>query len=153
MRVGDDLTIGVAGFPDGHILCPDRDQDAKYLKQKVQCGADFVITQLFFDNKDYFEYMGRLKNIDVNVRVIPGVLPITDYPALLRFTKICGATVTDEVHKIFEPIQDDKEATLKAGIDFCIEQCERLLAAGAPGIHFYALNKIHPVDEVLKAIR
>ncbi len=151
-KFGDDFTIGVAGFPEGHILCPDLNQDAQYLKGKVQSGADFVITQLFFDNRDYFEYMGRLKNIDVTVRIIPGILPITDYQALLRFTKLCGASVPDKVHKIFEPIQDDKEATLKAGIAFCIEQCERLLAAGAPGIHFYALNKIHPVDEILSAI-
>lgn len=150
---GHDFSIGVAGFPEGHILCPDRDQDAQYLKTKINNGADFVITQLFFDNKDYFEYMGRLKNIDVEARIIPGVLPITDYNGLLRFTKICGATVSDEVHTIFEPIKDNPEAVMEAGIKFCIEQCQRLLDAGAPGIHFYALNKVHPVDEILKAIR
>jgi methylenetetrahydrofolate reductase (NADPH) len=152
-ELGADFSISVAGFPEGHLLCPDLDQDAQYLKQKVQSGADFVITQLFFDNRDYFEYMGRLKNIDVETRIIPGIIPITDYQGLLRFTAMCGASVPENVKEIFAPIADDKEATLKAGIDYAIEQCQRLLAAGAPGIHFYALNKVHPIDDILKAIR
>jgi len=143
----------VAGFPEGHILCPDRERDAEFLKLKIEAGADFVITQLFFDNKDYFEYIDRLRRSGVDVRVIPGILPITDYGALQRFCSLCGATVTDEVKKIFEPIQDDKEATVRAGVEFAIRQCKELLDGGAPGIHFYCLNKLHPTDEILKAVR
>ncbi len=150
---GDYFGIAVAGFPEGHILCPDRERDAGFLKLKIEAGADFVITQLFFENKDYFEYSDRLRRIGVNVRVIPGILPITDYGALQRFCSLCGAIVTDEVKKIFEPIQDDKEATVRAGVEFVIRQCKELLDGGAPGIHFYCLNKLHPTDEIVKAVR
>ena len=150
---GDYFGIAVAGFPEGHILCSDREKDVLFLKMKIEAGADFVITQLFFDNKDYFEYVDRLRRIGVDVRVIPGILPITDYGALQRFCSLCGATVTGEVKRIFEPLQGDQEATVKAGIEFAIRQCRELLDGGAPGIHFYCLNKLHPTDEILKAIR
>jgi methylenetetrahydrofolate reductase (NADPH) len=150
---GDYFGIAVAGFPEGHILCPDRERDAEFLKLKIEAGANFVITQLFFDNKDYFEYIDRLRRIGVDVRVIPGILPITDYGALQRFCVLCGATVSDEVKKIFEPIQDDKETTVRAGVEFAIRQCKELLDGGAPGIHFYCLNKLHPTAEILQAVR
>ncbi len=144
--------IGVAGFPEGHILCKDRDRDAQFLKIKIDSGADYVITQLFFDNKDYFEYVARLKKLGVTARVIPGIIPITDYQALVRFCSLCGATVTDKIKKIFEPLQADKEATLQAGIDFAVRQCRELLSGGAPGLHFYTLNKISPTDQILTAL-
>lgn len=150
---GDYFGIGVAGFPEGHILCPDRDKDAQYLKMKMDAGADFVITQIYFDNKDYFEYVKRLRSIGVNVPVLPGIIPITNYQSLQRFCGLCGATITNEVKSIFEPIADDSEATLQAGIDFAIKQCKELLANGAPGIHFYSLNKLSPCDQILQAIR
>ena len=150
---GEYFTIGVAGFPEGHVLCPDRDQDAKYLKKKTDAGADFVITQLFFSNQDYFDYAGRLRKLGVINRVIPGILPITNYPNLVKFCALCGATVTEEIHKIFKPIQEDPEKTLTAGIDFAIHQCRRLLNDGAPGLHFYCLNKTSPTDQILKAVR
>lgn len=150
---GEYFGIAVAGFPEGHLLCPDRDKDAEFLKLKIDAGADFVITQLFFDNRDYFEYIERLRKIGVQVRVIPGILPITDYKALQRFCAVCGATVTDEVKKIFEPLQDDQDATLKAGTEFAIRQCQELLDGGAPGIHFYCLNKAHPTAEILAGVR
>lgn len=149
----DQFSIGVAGFPEGHILCPDRDKDAQFLKTKIDNGADFVITQLFFDNQDYFDYVARLRKLDVNSPIIPGILPITNYPSLLKFTALCGATVTDEIKNIFEPIADNPEATLKAGIDFAIKQCRDLLNKNAPGIHFYSLNKVSPTREILSAIQ
>ena len=145
--------IGVAGFPEGHVLCPDKDQDARYLKTKIDAGADYVITQLFFDNQDYFKYLERLKNLKVSARVLPGIIPITDYQGIVNFCKVCGASVPDKVHKIFSPIQNDKDAVLKAGVDFAIKQCKELLDAGAPGLHFYTLNKVNPVDVILKEAR
>lgn len=150
---GDDFGIGVAGFPEGHLLCPDRDKDADYLRMKMDAGADFVITQLFFNNQDYFDYVARLRQRGVTNRVLPGIITITDYQALVRFTSMCGATVTDEVKRIFEPLQGDKDATLKAGIEFCINQCKDLLANDAPGLHFYTLNKTFPTSEILQAVR
>ncbi|MCA9406462.1 MAG: methylenetetrahydrofolate reductase [NAD(P)H] [Candidatus Omnitrophica bacterium] len=145
--------IGVAGFPEGHILCKDRDKDAGFLKLKIDSGADFVITQLFFNNQDYYDYVKRLRNLGVTARVIPGIIAITNYQSLLRFTAMCGATVTDEVKEIFEPIQDDAEKVLQEGIHFAVRQCRDLLDNGAPGLHFYCLNKVSPVDQILEAVR
>ena len=149
----DYFSIGVAGFPEGHMLCPDQNLDAQYLKIKIDNGADFVITQLFFDNKEYFDYVKRLRNLGVNTRIIPGILPITNYPSLIKFCGLCGATVPNEGKKIFAPIAEDQEATLKAGIKFAIQQCRELLDDGAPGLHFYCRNKVSPTDKILSAIR
>lgn len=149
----DYFSIGVAGFPEGHTLCPDKKLDAQYLKTKIDKGADYVITQLFFDNKEYFDYVKRLKDLGVNARIIPGILPITNYQNLVKFCNVCGTTVTDEVKEIFEPIQDDKDTTFKAGIDFAVRQCRELLDAGAPGLHFYCLNKVSPTDKILAGVR
>lgn len=150
---GDWFGIGVAGFPEGHVLCRDRDQDAKYLKIKVENGADWVITQLFFDNQDYFDYVRRLTNLGVTVPVIPGILPIQDYDGLLRFTQLCGASLTEEVRKRFEPLRDDPEAVKKEGIRFAQEQAQALLDEGAPGLHFYCLNKAEAVEAILPALK
>ena len=150
---GDYFTIGVAGFPEGHVLARNRDADVQYLKTKTNAGADYVITQLFFNNQDYFDYLARLKKIGVNVPVIPGILPITDYNALMRFCGLCGATIPEEVHEIFKPIADNLEKTLEAGIAFAVKQCQELLSQGAPGLHFYTLNKLSPTDIILKKIK
>lgn len=150
---GEHFSIGVAGFPEGHVLCSDRELDARYLKNKVDQGADYVITQLFFNNEDYFEYVARLRKLGVRARIIPGVLPITDYPALVRFCAVCGATISPKVHEIFKPLAENHDATLKAGIEFCLKQSRELLAGGAPGLHFYALNRTHPVDVIIRELR
>jgi len=149
---GDHFSIGVAGFPEGHLLCPDRQLDAQYLKNKIDKGADYVITQLFFEPQDYFDYVGRLKKLGVTSRIIPGILPITDYQALVRFCSMCGASIPKQVHDIFKPIAENHEMTLEAGINFCLKQCRQLLEAGAPGLHFYTLNKTHPVDIIMREL-
>ncbi|MBF0570575.1 MAG: methylenetetrahydrofolate reductase [NAD(P)H] [Candidatus Omnitrophica bacterium] len=149
----DHFSIGVAGFPEGHILCPDRNLDSQHLKNKITEGADYVITQLFFNNQDYFDYVSRLRKLGVSSRIIPGILPITDYQALVRFCSMCKASITQEVHDIFKPIAEDREKTLAAGIDFCLKQSRSLLQGGAPGLHFYTLNKVHPVDVIIKGLR
>ena len=123
------------------------------LKGKIEAGADFVITQLFLNNADYFDYVARLKKLGVNARVVPGILPITDYHALLRFCDLCGARVPQKVHDIFKPIAHDGQKTLEAGIQFALAQCRELLEKGVPGLHFYTLNKSTPVDIILQEIR
>ncbi len=149
---GSYFKIGVAGFPEGHLLAASRDLDAQYLKSKIDAGADFIITQLFFNNQDYFDYVARLRKIGVNKPVIPGILPITDYNALLRFCALCGASVPAQVHEIFKPIVEDPEKTLQAGIAFAVKQSQELLKSGAPGLHFYTLNKLSPIDTILQRI-
>jgi len=150
---GDFFSIGVAGFPEGHVDCPDKATDTKYLKIKIDSGGEFVLTQLFFDNKDYFEYLERAKKSGINMRILPGIITITNYQTLLRFCKTCGATIPQKVHDIFKPFDGDKEATYKAGVEFAVEQCNDLLAGGAPGLHFYSLNKVEPTKEVLSKIK
>lgn len=150
---GEDLCLGVAGFPEGHILCPDKELDARYLKMKLDNGAAFVLTQLFFDNNDYFTYRDRLKKLGVQAPVIPGILPITDYQGVVNFSKKCGTRIPPKIHERFAPLSGDKEATIKEGVRFCVDQCVELLANGAPGIHFYPLNKISPLDIILPRIK
>ena len=152
-KYGEYFSIGVAGFPEGHVLCPDRTLDAKRLKMKMDAGAEYVITQLFFNNNDYYEYVRRLRKLGVTHRIIPGIIPITDYVGIVNFCKTCGASVPKEIHEIFGPIQNDKEAVIEEGIRFSVRQCKDLLENEAPGIHFYTLNKISPVDTILKEIR
>ncbi len=148
----NNFSVGVAGFPEGHIRCPDREADARYLKQKLDAGGDFVITQLFFKNKDYFDYLTRLKKIGVQARVIPGILPITNYENLVNFCQLCGTSIPAEIHTRFQPLKDDPAATLRAGIEFAIQQCRDLLKQGAPGLHFYTLNKVEPTREILSRL-
>ena len=150
---GKYFEIGVAGFPEGHILALNREMDAQHLKTKIDAGANYIITQLFFNDQDYFDYIARLKKLGVNKPVIPGILPITDYRALVRFCLLCGASIPAQIHEIFKPLADDPQKTLEAGIKFAVAQCQELLNGGAPGLHFYTLNKAHPTDVILKQIR
>ncbi len=151
-QYGDFFSIGVAGFPEGHPLAKNRECDADILRKKIDAGGEFVMTQLFFDNALYFDYVKRLRARGVTARVIPGVLPITSYEGVVNFCKGCGASVPQRVHDIFGPIAEDKEKTLQAGIHFAVEQCRDLLAGGAPGIHFYTLNRAEPVRTILEAL-
>ena len=112
-----------------------------------------MITQLFFNNKDYFDYLDRVKKIGVNVRIIPGIIPITDYQTLIRFCNTCGATIPQTVHDIFKPLDGNPEATYKAGVEFAVNQCRNLLEGGAPGLHFFCLNKIEPTREIVQGIK
>ncbi len=150
---GDFFSIGVAGFPEGHIHCPNRELDSIYLKKKIDSGGDFVITQIFFENKDYFEYVERLRKAGVKERILPGIMSITNYQKLLSFCKGCGATVPQKIHDIFVPLDGDDEATYKAGVEFTTRQCQELLEGGAPGIQFFTLNKLDPVREVVENIK
>lgn len=145
---GDFFSIGVAGFPEGHINCLDKETDSKYLKIKIEHSGEFIVTQLFFDNSIYFEYLERLKRAGVNVRVLPGILPITSYQGLLKFCNICGTTIPQKIHDIFKPLDGNDEATYKAGVDFAVAQCQELLNGGAPGIHFFTLNKVNPTKDI-----
>ncbi len=145
--------FGRGRFSGKHPLSPTKESDIKYLKHKIDCGADFIITQLFFDNQIYFDYVKSVRKAGITKRIIPGILPITSYDGLIKFCNTCGASVPDKVHKIFAPIKDNQELIVKAGIEFAVNQCKELLSNGAPGIHFYTLNKAHPIKEIIKSIR
>jgi methylenetetrahydrofolate reductase (NADPH) len=150
---GDLFCIGVAGFPEGHVLAPDRQYDAQILKKKVDAGAEFVITQLFFDTNEYFDYVVRLRALGLKVRVIPGILPVVNYEGAVKFCQGCGASFPRRLHDIFGPVADDKDKTLAVGTRFAIDQCRELLAGGAPGVHLYTLNKVEPVRTIIQALQ
>ncbi len=135
------FSIGVAGYPEGHVECPDKTQDLINLKRKVDAGADFIVTQLFFDNRYYYDFMDKLRAMRMDIPVIPGIMPIINVRQIQRFTKMCGATIPEELTVALERIQDDSEAVGQVGIEYATRQCEDLLKQGAPGIHFYTLNR------------
>jgi methylenetetrahydrofolate reductase (NADPH) len=108
---------------------------------------------LFFDNRDYFDFVGRARRIGIQQRIIPGIMPITNYRQIIRFTQMCGAIFPAVLRERLEPVADDSEATLEIGIDWAWRQCEELLAGGAPGIHFYTLNRSLATQRIFERLR
>ncbi|HJY84466.1 MAG TPA: methylenetetrahydrofolate reductase, partial [Candidatus Binatia bacterium] len=133
--------------------CPDKQLDLEHLKTKVGCGADFVTTQLFFDNRDYFDFCERARRIGVQLRIIPGIMPITNYRQIVRFTQMCGATIPTVLRERLEPVADDPQAILEIGVDWAWRQCEELLAGGAPGVHFYTMNRSLATQRIFERLR
>ena len=143
------FSIAVAGFPEVHPDSPDRDNDIRYLKEKVDAGADVVITQLFFDNRFFYEYADLARRAGVKVPITPGILPILSVPQVRRFTALCKATIPEDVERQLRNYENDAESAARYGIELATNQCADLLKAGVPGIHFYCLNRSHSVESVL----
>jgi methylenetetrahydrofolate reductase (NADPH) len=152
IRQQNDLCIGVAGFPEGHIACKDgKHIDWSYLKQKIDAGADWVITQLFFDNADYYEFREHMtRQHKVSVPLVPGIIPILGGAQIKRFTALCGARIPAPLAAKLDELGNDDAAVAEYGIEYATKQCEELLRQGAPGIHFYTLNKARSTVQVLK---
>jgi methylenetetrahydrofolate reductase (NADPH) len=148
-----DFTIGAACFPEVHPAAADAESDIRFLKQKVEAGARFLITQLFFDNELYFDFVERARAAGVDVPIIPGVMPITNFGQIKRFTEMCGATIPSNLECELEARQEDPDAVRDLGVAFATLQCSELLARGAPGIHFYVLNRAPVARSVLAALR
>ncbi len=147
-----DFSVGVAGFPEGHIACHSgKHADWQHLKEKVEAGADFVVTQLFFNNADYFEFRDYLtQKLGVSVPIVPGIVAIVSATQIVKFTQMCGAKIPPALRTKLEEIGTDDDAALKFGIEYATRQCQELLQAGVPGLHFYTLNKAHSTVEVVK---
>ncbi|HVM32428.1 MAG TPA: methylenetetrahydrofolate reductase [NAD(P)H] [bacterium] len=146
---GFDFCLGVAGYPETHPEAPSPEADLANLKRKIDAGGQFIVTQLFFDNRDYFHYVKALRDRGVNVPVQPGIWLLTDYAQIERFQSLSGAKIPEDLAKRVEAVKSDKEAVTAIGIDYATSQCAELLTKGAPGIHFYVMNKSHSVGEVL----
>ena len=146
--------IGTAGFPEGHIACTaGKHTDWGFLAEKIRTGASFVITQLFFDNTDYFEFRDYLTTkLGVDVPLIPGLLPILSRSQTERFVTMCGAKLPGPFLARLNQIGDNDEAVTQFGIEYCTRQCEELLRGGAPGLHFYTLNKPRSTVEIVRAL-
>jgi methylenetetrahydrofolate reductase (NADPH) len=155
IRGQDGFSVGVAGFPEGHIANKKgKLDDWDRLKKKVEAGADFVLTQLFFDNADFFEFRDYLTDrLGIRVPLVPGIVPILSGTQITKFTQLCGAKIPSALRKKLDELGDNDEASAEFGIEYATAQCEGLLRAGVPGLHFYTLNKSRSTVEVLKNLR
>lgn len=146
------FSVGVAGYPEGHLEAT-KEADLQNLKRKVDEGADFVITQLFFDNAFYFDFVERARRAGINVPIVPGIMPITNYEQVTRFVRMCGATVPMRLQLALEKVKDDHDAVMQLGVAHATLQCSELLSRGVPGIHFYTLNRSPASRMIVTALR
>jgi methylenetetrahydrofolate reductase (NADPH) len=147
------FAIGAACFPEVHIASPSLEQDLDVLRKKVQAGVSFVITQLFFDNELYFDFVDRARAGGVEVPIIPGIMPVTNFAQIKRFTEMCGASIPTDFERELAARADDPDAVKDLGVAYATLQCYELLARGAPGIHFYTLNRSPATRSILAALR
>ena len=148
-----DFAIGGAVYPEGHQESPDLEDDLRHLLTKVRAGAQFIITQLFFEPEMYFAFVKRARAIGVDVPIVPGIMPVTNVGQIERFTSMCGASIPAELRSRLERVRDDDEAVMEVGIDWAAGQCRALLEGGAPGIHFYTLNRSHSAQRIFAELR
>jgi methylenetetrahydrofolate reductase (NADPH) len=148
-----DFCVGAACFPEVHPDAANRESDLGYARAKVEAGASFLITQLFFDNELYFDFVEDARRAGIDVPIIPGIMPITNYGQIKRFTEMCGASIPDELTTQLDGRADDPDAVAELGVAYATLQCSDLLARGAPGIHFYTLNRSTATRAILAALR
>jgi methylenetetrahydrofolate reductase (NADPH) len=148
-----EFTLGGACFPEVHPDAENLEADLAYLKTKVEAGASFLITQLFFDNRLYFDFVDAARAAGIDVPIIPGVIPIATFGQVARICDLCQASIPAELSSAMEALGGDEEAEALLGVAYAARQCDELLAGGAPGIHFYALNRAPGTRAVLSALK
>ena len=144
--------VGGACYPEKHIEAVDFTSDLGFLRSKVEAGARFLITQLFFDNEKYYAFVANARRVGIDVPIIPGIMPITNAEQVARFTSMCGATIPERLRIELENRKDQPEAILDLGVAYATLQCVDLLSAGVPAIHFYTLNKSPASRAVVSAL-
>jgi methylenetetrahydrofolate reductase (NADPH) len=147
------LCIGAACYPEGHPECRDVLQDLAHLKVKVDRGVDFLVTQLFFDTRTYVDFLGRARAAGIAVPILPGLMPVTNVEQIRRFTTLCGAALPPMLSAALRVRGDDPDATLQLGVAYASLQAAELLRGGAPGIHFYTLNKSPATRAIVASLR
>src|SRR3954451_17072338 len=153
LRADYDFAIAAACFPETHIHATSPEDDLRHLKAKVEAGAQFLITQLFFDNAAFFDFVARARAVGIEVPIVPGILPITNIAQLERITGLCGAAIPAPLLAELRAREDDGAAALDAGVASATLQSSELLAGGAPGIHFYTLNRSPATRAILSDLR
>ncbi len=148
----DYFSIAVAVYPEGHGQSPSIEKDMEYTKQKIDAGADFGITQMFFDNRYYYEFMDRAAKSGITVPILPGIMPIIDCKKIVEFAGFCNTTVPKDILDRMEPVMDMPEEMRKLGVEFAVRQCEDLMKHGVNYFHFYTMNRSDSVSEILKAL-
>jgi len=151
-KYGDYFCICVAGYPAMHVESKNREEDLYYLKRKVDAGADFIITQLFYDPDEFLEFSEACQKYDINVPILPGILPVQNYNSFKRIINLCRIKIPDELAKRLEEVKSNDEKVKEIGIDHCINMCKKLLNNGVLGLHFYTMNLEKSVSEVIKQL-
>ncbi|TAM78449.1 methylenetetrahydrofolate reductase [NAD(P)H] [bacterium] len=151
-REGEAFCVGGACYPEKHIEAPDAAGDLRHLRHKVEAGAQFLITQIFFDNQRYFSFVERARRAGIDVPIIPGIMPITNVAQIERFTRMCGATIPSRLMAELEARREEPEAVIDLGVAYATLQCVDLLTRGVPAIHFYTLNKSPATRAVVSAL-
>jgi methylenetetrahydrofolate reductase (NADPH) len=152
-RHGDRVGVGGACYPEGHVECRDLARDLAHLKAKVDAGLDFIVTQLFFDNRVYFDFVARARAAGITVPIVPGIMPIRNLASVERMTKLGGASIPATLHAELERSRQDDNAVAALGVAHATAQCVELLHGGAPGIHFYTLNQSPATRVILTALK
>lgn len=152
-RARFDFCIAAACYPEKHTESPDAETDLHHLKAKVDAGVDFLITQLFFDNADYFRFVERARKSGITVPIVAGIMPITNLSQIKRFTALCGSSIPGPLLEKLEACGADADAVRALGVEHATAQCKDLLARGAPGIHFYTLNRSLATRHILDRLR
>lgn len=152
IRDGYDACVGGACYPEKHLETHTVEDELRYTRTKEECGASYLITQLFFDNRAYFDFVARARASGVTVPIIPGIMPITNVAQIKRFTSKIGATIPQPLMDALASRQDDPDAVLQLGVAWSTLQCSELLAGGAPGVHFYTLNRSPATRAILSAL-
>jgi methylenetetrahydrofolate reductase (NADPH) len=153
VRGRHDFCIGVAGYPEGHPQCLNRTRDLENLKLKVDAGANVIITQLFFDNADFYAFRDKARAMGITVPIIAGIMPILNVSQIKRFISMCGAKIPHPLLTRLESLEHDPDAVYAAGVDHATKQCQDLIANGVDGVHFYTLNKSKATVDICKALK
>jgi methylenetetrahydrofolate reductase (NADPH) len=152
VRGRHDFCIGVAGYPEGHPQCLNRTRDLEHLKDKVDAGANFIVTQLFFDNADFYRFRDTARAMGIKVPIIAGIMPITNLAQIKRFISMCGAKIPHPLLTKLEGLESDPNQVARAGVEYATQQCKDLLANKVDGIHFYTLNKSKATVEICNSL-
>lgn len=150
IRKNYSFCLGVAGYPEGHVECSEKTVDLDNLKRKVDAGADFIVTQLFFDNRYFFDFVERARAAGIQVPILPGIMPVINAKQTQRFTRMCGASIPADFLRRLMERREDSAAVGLMGVEHATRQCEELLRMGAPGIHFYTLNRSKATLAILR---
>ncbi len=152
VRERHDFCIGVAGYPEGHPQCLNRIRDMEHLKQKVDAGACFVVTQLFFDNDDFYRFRDEARAMGIRVPIVAGIMPILNVAQIKRFVAMCGAKIPHSLLQKIEAVEGEPESVYAIGVEHALEQCRDLLAHGVEGLHFYTLNRSKATVQICKTL-
>jgi len=148
----DELGVGVAAYPEVHPEAPDAATDLDNLKRKIEAGADAAFTQLFYINENFLRFRDRCRASGIDVPLVPGIMPITEFSRIQRIASLCGAEFPSDLAQRLEAARDDRDAQLAVGVEYAVEQCRELIAEGVPGIHFYALNRSQACTRILEQL-